>query len=105
VLKRDLLLKHPRRARQLAVSLWILWAIVVWNVVFDRVLVLAGRQYVYTASVAARESGRYLRVGDSMGPAIARGVRLASASALGILAAGFVLIPVAVRRLRVNSVD
>jgi hypothetical protein len=40
-----------------------------------------------------------------MGPAITRGVRLASASALGILAAGFVLIPVAVRRLRVNSVD
>ena len=34
---------------RLAVALWIVWAVVVWNVVFDRVLVNAGREYVRSA--------------------------------------------------------
>ena len=80
--------------------LWIVWAATVWNVVFDRVLVLAGRQYVYAASLSARESGRYLRAADWMRPAIRRGVRLASAAAAGILAVGLIAIPLASRRRR-----
>jgi hypothetical protein len=80
--------------------LWILWAVTVWNVVFDRVLVLAGRQYVHAASLSARESGRYLRAGDWMRPAIRRGFRLATAAAGGILAVGLIAIPIASRRLR-----
>jgi hypothetical protein len=98
-------MKNPRRAARLALALWIVWALVVWNVVFDRVIVLAGRQYVHAASVSARDSGRYLRVGDAMRPAIARGVRLASGAAAGILAVGLVLIPLAARRLRPGLAD
>jgi len=93
----------PRLAARLALILWIVWAVVVWNVVFDRVLVLAGRQYVYAASLSARESGRYLRPGDWMRPAIRRGVRLASAAAGGILMVGAVAIPIATRRLRSST--
>jgi hypothetical protein len=46
-------LRQPVRAARMARWLWIAFAIVVWNVVFDRVLVLAGRQYVHAATVAA----------------------------------------------------
>lgn len=90
----------PRKAAWLAGLLWIVWAVVVWNVVFDRVLVVAGRQYVHAASVSARESGRYLTAGDSMGPAIARGYWIATAAAGSVLAVGIIVIPMAARRLR-----
>ena len=35
-----------------AAMLWVVFAVVVWNVVFDRVLVLEGRRYVYAAATA-----------------------------------------------------
>jgi len=81
---------RPRLAR----ILWVVLAIVVWNVVFDRVLVLAGRQYVYAATLAARD-GVYLFAKDWMASAVARGFWLASAGAAIILAAGLVLVEVA----------
>lgn len=73
----------PRARVRLAALLWIVLAIVVWNVVFDRVVVLAGRAYVGEASMAARE-GRYLRIDDAMRPAIVHGIVLASAVAIPI---------------------
>ena len=81
---------RPRLAR----ILWVVLAIVVWNVVFDRVLVLAGREYVYAATLAARD-GVYLFAKDWMASAVARGFWLASAGAAIILAAGLVLVEVA----------
>ena len=42
-------LRQPGPAARLARALWIAWAIVVWNVVFDRVIVVAGRSYVAAA--------------------------------------------------------
>jgi hypothetical protein len=69
-----------------AIVLWIVWAFAVWNVVFDRVLVLAGRRYVYAAAVSANQSHTYLRIDDWMRPAITRGVWMASGAAALILA-------------------
>ena len=43
---------------RLASALWLVLAMIVWNVIFDRVIVLAGRRYVYEASAAARRSRR-----------------------------------------------
>jgi hypothetical protein len=83
------------RPLRVAVALWIAWAIVVWNVVFDRVLVLAGRRYVYAASISAERSGRYLLIRDSMGPAGREARWLATAAAGAILASGCLLIPLA----------
>lgn len=93
-------LRDPARAAALAYILWIVWAVIVWNVVFDRVLVLAGRQYVHAASVSAREAGQYLRASDWMRPAISRGLVTATAAAGVILAIGLVAVPMAVRRQR-----
>ena len=76
--------------KRLAIALWIVWAVVVWNVVFDRVLVEAGREYVRTARSAARGSGPYARIDDSMRPAVPRALALASVSAGVILAVGLV---------------
>jgi hypothetical protein len=84
---------RPRLAR----ILWVVLAFAVWNVVFDRVLVLAGREYVYAATLAARD-GVYLFAKDWMASAVARGFWLASAGAAIILAAGLVLVEVASKR-------
>jgi len=37
---------------RLALALWMLWAVVVWNVIFDQVIVLAGRDYIQAALAA-----------------------------------------------------
>jgi hypothetical protein len=74
--------------RRVAVALWIAWAVVVWNVVFDRVLVEAGREYVGTALAAAAGAGPYARIDDVMRPAVHRAVALASAAAGVIVAVG-----------------
>jgi hypothetical protein len=90
--------RQPARAARIARWLWVAFAVVVWNVVFDRVLVLAGRKYVHAATVAARGSGAYLRVNDWMRPAITRGLWTATAAAAVILAVGLVCVPLAARR-------
>jgi hypothetical protein len=87
-----------RRAELVAVALWLALAVVVWNVVFDRVLVVAGRQYVHAAAIAARRSGPYPRVDDWMRPAVSRATRAASGAAVLILAVGLVAIPLTLRR-------
>jgi hypothetical protein len=100
----ELVVDHlrPRRALRshagVALALWIVLAFVVWNVVFDRVLVVAGRQYVYAATRAARGSGPYVRVDDWMHPAEQRALLTASVAGGSILAAGLVLIGLAARR-------
>jgi hypothetical protein len=90
--------REPARAARLARILWVVWALVVWNVVFDRVLVLAGRDFVHTASVSARDSGRFLHAAEWMRPAIAQGLILATAAAAAILIVGLVSVPIASRR-------
>jgi hypothetical protein len=74
--------------RRAATWLWILWAFVVWNVVFDRVIIEAGRDYVRVADAAARAGGPYARIDDTMRPARARALWLATASAGVILVVG-----------------
>jgi hypothetical protein len=81
-----------RRAVVVAIVLWLALAFVVWNVVFDRLIVLAGRRYSHDATVLYRSTGRYLRIDDVMRPAIRRGVAVASAVAGPIAIAGLLLI-------------
>lgn len=77
---------------RIATALWIVWAIVVWNVVFDHVIVVAGREYLAAAIVAAHGTGPYARMDDWMRPAIARGLWIATAAAGMILLIGFAAI-------------
>ena len=74
--------------RRAALWLWILLAFVVWNVVFDRVIVEAGRAYVRAASAAALGGGPYARIDDWMRPARSRAFWWATSSAVAILGAG-----------------
>ena len=77
---------EPRRIAQ---ALWIAWAIVVWNVVFDHVIVVAGREYVAAAMRASQRAGPYARMDEWMGPAVVRGLGTATAAAALILIVGF----------------
>jgi hypothetical protein len=81
-------------------ALWIVLAVVVWNVVFDRMLVNAGREYVRSAMAAANGSGPYARIDERMRPALARALGTASAAAGIIVLVGLVGIRVAMRRGR-----
>jgi len=85
---------------RLAAALWIAWAVVVWNVVLDQTIVLAGRRYIEAAIGAAQRGGPYLRIDDWMRPAAARGVWLATAAASAILLTGFISLRAAARSTR-----
>lgn len=87
-----------RRSVVVAVVLWMVFAFLVWNVIFDRIIVLAGRRYSHDATVLFRATGQYLRIDDVMRPAIAHGVRVASGVAGAIAVAAVVLIGLAAAR-------
>lgn len=93
-------LRQPIAAARLARALWALWAIVVWNVIFDRVIVVAGRSYVTAAyrAAAADPAARPLNMDLWMQPAVTRGLWLATAAAAAILVIGFASASLAVRR-------
>jgi hypothetical protein len=78
----------PRR--RLAVWLWMALAFVVWNVVFDQVIIDAGRHYIEIASASAGANGPYLNIQDTMRPARSRALWLATGSAGAILLVAFV---------------
>ena len=84
-------MKKPRAAAWL----WILFAFVVWNVVFDRVIVQAGRDYVDLAAAAAKHGAPFVKIEDTMRPARSRALWLATASAAGIL-----VVFISIRRLQ-----
>jgi len=77
-----------RVSRRAAVWFWIALAFVVWNGVFDRVIIEAEHEYVSLA--AAEGSGPYVKIDDTMRPARWRALWLATASAGAVLAAGLV---------------
>ena len=80
------------KLRRIVLALWIVWAVIVWNVVFDHVIVVAGREYIGIAVRAARSAGPYARMDDWMRPAVTRGLWIATASSALILIVGFVAI-------------
>ena len=86
-----------RHSARLAAALWLVLAFVVWNVVFDRILVLAGRRYLHAAALAVRDQHSYLRIDDWMRPAIAHGVHVASLTAVAVAAFGLVAVVIASR--------
>jgi hypothetical protein len=66
-------------------------------VVFDRVLVVAGRSYVNAARLAAARGGPYARMDDWMRPAVRQGLWIATAAAAAILLVGFIVLRAAAR--------
>ena len=73
--------RQPRAAARLARALWIAWAVIVWNVVFDRVIVVAGLTYVAAAGrAAAAPFEPFANMDDWMRPAVTRGFWIATAA-------------------------
>ena len=90
-------LRNPPRAAPLATALWIAWAVIVWNVVIDQVIVVAGRHYLNAADIADQGSGAYARIDDWMRPAVTRALWTATAAGASILAIGLVSVRLAAR--------
>jgi hypothetical protein len=86
----------PRGAR-LAVALWIAFAIVAWNVVFDRVIVVGARDYLAAVRQAAPDPGAALLISDWMQPAIQRAFWSANAVGGGIALIGLAAVALAIR--------
>jgi len=83
------------RAARVACALWIVWAILLWNVVFDHVIVVAGREYIAAAERAAFSTTlphHYENMDTWMRPAITRGLWTATAGAGLVLTAGLLLV-------------
>ena len=91
-------LREPQRLARVARVLWVAWAVVVWNVVFDHTIELAGRAYLHAAAIADLSGGPYARIDDWMRPAVTRGLWQASLAAAGLLAVGLLSIRVAAVR-------
>lgn len=85
--------REPRLAVRLARVLWIVWAIVVWNVVFDHVIVVAGREYIAAAMrAAATPAGPFANMDEWMRPAVTRGLSAATAAGAAVLLTGLIAV-------------
>jgi hypothetical protein len=90
--------RQPRTAARLARALWIVLAVIVWNVVFDHAIVVAGRDYIAAARRAAiTPAGPFANMDDWMRPAVTRGFWLATAAAAAVLLAGLAAVGVVAR--------
>jgi hypothetical protein len=93
-------LRQPVPATRIARALWIAWAIILWNVVFDHVIVIAGREYLVAAVRSARLSALSspVNMDDWMQPAVSHGLWIATFAAAAVLIAGMASIAQAARR-------
>jgi hypothetical protein len=91
--------RQPQPAARIARALWIAWAIIVWNVVFDHVIVVAGRSYIAAAARTAGDpAARLVNMDDWMRPAVTRGLWTATAAGAAILLTGLGAVRTAARR-------
>lgn len=90
--------RDRRRQVRLAYALWLILAFVAWNVVFDRVLVLAGRRYSHAAATAFAAGQAPVLIAPWMAHARNDAVRLASLVAGPIAVAGIAAVALASRR-------
>jgi type IV secretory pathway TrbD component len=91
-------LRQPHAAVRLARGLWIAWAVIVWNVVFDHVIVRAGRDYLVAVGRASASHAPRPDMDSFMRPAVARGLWIASAAGGVVLFTGLASVRAAARR-------
>ena len=89
-------LRQPVPAARIARALWMAWAVIVWNVVFDHVIVVAGRRYIGAAGRAAGAPAALpVNMDAWMRPAVTRGFWIATVSGAAILLVGFAAVRLA----------
>ena len=79
----------PRRARRLAIVLWIIVTVVVWNGVYDLRMSLAIRDYLLQQALHEAGRGPAVAMQDGMQHAVRDAVRVASILASIVAAAAF----------------
>jgi hypothetical protein len=85
--------RQSRLSARLACALWIAWAVIIWNVVFDHAIVVAGRDYIAAAAhAAAVPDGPFANMDDWMRPAVRRGFWMATAAGAAVLLVGLAAI-------------
>jgi hypothetical protein len=90
--------RQPRPAARIARALWIAWAVIVWNVVFDHAIVVAGRSYIAAAGLAAAvPAGPFANLDTWMRPAVSHGVWIATAAGTAVLVTGLAAVGRAAR--------
>jgi hypothetical protein len=90
--------RQPRAAARIARALWIAWAVILWNVVFDHVIVVAGRSYLAAAARdAAAPAGPFANMDRWMRPAVSRGFWIATAAGAAVLLTGLAAVQRAAR--------
>ena len=70
---------------------WLAAGAIVWNGVFDRMVVDAGRDYVYRQQLFQRHRGPAVTIPGIMDPARTAAARAATRSGLAVAGGGFVL--------------
>jgi hypothetical protein len=80
--------RRPRRAALLA---WAACAVVVWNVVFDAIVIRSGREYLALQALHQQGRAPAVTIRDVMDPGVARAAKTATVSggvagAAGLLA-------------------
>ena len=79
----------PMRRVRVAAGLWLLLTVVWWMVIYDRLVVLAGRRYSHDATVAFRESHRYLTIAEGLTPLVRQAARTATTMTVPVLLVGW----------------
>jgi hypothetical protein len=85
-------------SRRAAVALWLVLGGVLWNVVFDTIVVQGGRDYLAREQRHEQGIGPAVTIHGVMDKAVARGGRTATAIGGGVAAVGLTLVWVAGRR-------
>ena len=80
--------RQPRAAARVARILWAVWAVIVWNVVLDHVIVRAGRDYIAAVGRATSSHAARPNMDAFMRPAVTRGLWIATAAGSLVLIAG-----------------
>jgi hypothetical protein len=81
-----------RRVRRAALLAWIACAVVIWNVVFDGIVVQAGREYLTIQALGRQGRGPSVTLREIMHPAAARAARTATIAGGAIGAAGILAV-------------
>ena len=95
-----------RIRRRAAILVWAVLVVVLWNVVFDWVVIQSGRDYLTQQVLHQQGRGPAVTIPGVMRPAVARGAGLATLVAGGVTACGVLLIGAAAwqhRRQRLGS--
>jgi hypothetical protein len=87
-----------RGMRRAALLAWAACAVVVWNVVFDAIVIQSGREYLTRQALRQQGRGPAVTIRGVMDPGVARAARTATASGGAIGAAGILAAWLAARR-------